>query len=127
MTKHSIIHVEFPAANREAAVKFYRDVFGWESSDLPNIPYPMFTAGEVTGGLPALNDMYQPGDVIVHIDTEDIAADLKNIEAAGGTSVTGVIDLGPGGAVAFFTDPTGNRLALFQSPQGSDRIRPDST
>ncbi len=126
MSKHSIIHVEIPATNRESSVKFYRDVFGWDSSDMPNIPYPMFTAGDVTGGLPDVNAMYKPGDVTIHVDTEDIEADLKNIEAAGGKSTTGVIDLGPGGKVAFFTDPTGNRLALFQAPQGSTRIRPDS-
>ncbi len=125
MAEHSIIHVEIPAANRAAAVRFYREVFGWDAQDTPDIPYPMFTAGEVTGGLPDLDARYKPDNVIIHISSDDIEADLKHIVAAGGAVVEGPYDLGPAGIVAFFTDPTGNRMVLFQAPKDSGRIQPD--
>ena len=120
MTAHTIIHVELPATDREAAVKFYRDVFGWESADMVGVPYPMFTAGGVTGGFPDVDgQLYAAGQVTVHVSSDDIQADLKAIEAAGGKAVSPVYDLGAGGAVVFFTDPAGNGCAV----SGAERQR----
>ncbi len=125
MAAHTIFHVEIPAADRGEAVRFYRDVFGWDAKDVPDIPYPMFTAGAVTGGFPDIDGRYKSGDIVVSISSDDIKADLKAIEAAGGQIVEGPYDLGPAGVVAFFKDPTGNRLLLFQEPADSGRITPD--
>jgi hypothetical protein len=55
----------------------------------------------------------KPGDVMVYIDSPDIEADLKKIEAAGGKLKVPKTEIPGQGWFAFFEDPTGNIVALY--------------
>jgi len=115
MTKRNIVHIEIPARERTELAKFYADLFGWETQamDDKGMEYTVWQSGNVRGGFPDLDDTYKPGDVVVYIDSEDIEADLKKIEARGGRTVKGKTEI-PGVAwYAMFADPTGNRMALY--------------
>ena len=37
MSNHHVVHVEFSAQDREAAGKFYRELFGWEIVQMPEM------------------------------------------------------------------------------------------
>ena len=37
MSEHPIVHIEFSADDRQAAGKFYQDVFGWKVTDVPEL------------------------------------------------------------------------------------------
>jgi predicted enzyme related to lactoylglutathione lyase len=50
MSKHPVVHIEFSAADRQAAGKFYQDVFGWKITDVPEMNYTMFEYEEGRGG-----------------------------------------------------------------------------
>jgi uncharacterized protein len=115
MTNRRIVHIEIPAKGRANSAKFYADLFGWETKDMDErgFEYTTWQSGSVRGGFPDISDEYQPGDVIVYIESEDIEADLKRIEAAGGKTLKGKTEI-PGVAwYAMFADPTGNRMALY--------------
>jgi uncharacterized protein len=115
MTKRSIVHIEIPARNRETTAKFYSDLFGWEFEHMGEpAPYTLFRTGNVAGGYPDVGGMYRPGDVLIYISSDDLQADLSNIENHGGQVIAPKIDVGEMGTMAIFTDPAGNRMALWK-------------
>jgi hypothetical protein len=128
MSKRSIVHIEIPAQGRESLAEFYHKLCGWEFEHFSEpSPYSMGETGSKSGsgspvgvGLPDMGDTYKPGDVILYIGSEDVAADLKQIEAAGGKRLSDPFMVGEMGEMAFFTDPSGNRLALWKDlPPGN--------
>ena len=115
MTNRKISHIEIPTKDRTKSAKFYEELFGWEiqSMDKKGFPYTVWQSGNVRGGFPELDELYKPGDVVVYIDSDDIEADLKKIEATGGKTLLGKTEIPGVGIYAFFADPTGNRMALY--------------
>jgi hypothetical protein len=115
MSKRPIVHFEIPAKDRKQSAQFYADAFGWtfQHVDEPS-PYTLVETGNVGGGLPDADETYQPGHVILYLDSEDVDADLKKIEQCGGKRLSDPFNVGTMGIMAFFADPTGNRLALWK-------------
>ena len=50
MAEHPIVHIEIPASNLQAAGKFYADLFGWKTEDIPEMSYVTFQAPPGPGG-----------------------------------------------------------------------------
>ena len=123
MSKRSIVHIEIPARDRHEAMKFYGELFGWETEEYPEMTYATFTSGSVGGGFspvgdfPEINMSTKAGDILLHIESEDIEADLARIEEAGGKTVVPKTDMPGIGWFAVFEDLSGNHLALF-TPSG---------
>lgn len=121
MGKRSIVHIEIPAKDRKEAMKFYGALFDWETEEYPEMMYATFASGSVGGGFspvgdfPEMNLSTNVGDVLLHIESEDIEADLARIGEAGGKTVLPKTDIPGIGWFAVFEDPTGNHLALFTS------------
>lgn len=116
MSKRAIVHVEIPATNRDRSAKFYADLFGWDFQHLGDpMNYTTFQAGNTGGGYPDIGENTKAGDVRIYIDSEDIEADLKKIEKAGGKAVYPKTEIPGFGWFAMFTDPAGNTLALWTS------------
>ena len=57
----------------------------------------------------------KPGDVIVYFATDDIDATLARVEALGGKTIIPKTEIPNVGWFGWFTDPTGNKVALFTS------------
>lgn len=121
MSKRNIVHVEIPSANVESAGKFYADLFGWKMQAMPEMNYTMWEAGDGSGGgFPAVSAENPAGQVLVYFDSDDIDADLKNVENLGGKVVHPKTEIPGMGWYGVFQDPTGNVLAVYKSmkPQG---------
>ncbi len=114
MSQHPIVHIEITAKDREAAGKFYSEIFGWKVQQLPEMNYATFEAeGGPGGGFnPVENN--QPAPVMVYIHTDDIDATSKRIQELGGKILRPKDDIPEMGQFVFFSDPTGNPLALWQ-------------
>jgi predicted enzyme related to lactoylglutathione lyase len=116
MSEHPIVHIEFSADDRQAAGKFYQDVFGWEITDYPEMDYTMFEYEEGRGGgFNTVSEENPAGTVMVYIQAEDIEATLAKIEANGGKTILPKSEIPNTGWFAFFSDPTGNTVALYKS------------
>ena len=115
MSDHPFVHIEIPAENPLAAGKFYQQLFHWKTEDVPQYDYVTFDADKgLGGGFPRIDGQtYKPNDVIVYIGTDDIDTTLQRIEALGGKTLLPKSEIPGIGWYAFFSDPTGNRLALF--------------
>ena len=122
MSKRNIVHVEIPAANVEAAGKFYHELFGWKLQHDSGMNYTMWEAGDGDeyGGFPQVSDENPAGQVLVYIASDDIEADLKKIEKLGGKVIHPKHEIPQTGWYAVFQDPTGNVLALYTSMNPSN-------
>lgn len=122
MAEHPVVHIEFASSDPRASSKFFADVFGWNIVHNEEFDYTMFDAPPGPGGaFPRVDgETYNPGDVLVFIGTDDIEGTLARIEAAGGKTIAPKMEVPSMGWFAIFSDPTGNRLALWKSmqPQG---------
>ena len=115
MSKHPIVHVEISANDREAAGKFYSDLFGWNIQQIPEMNYATFDYGVegVGGGLNPVREDNPAGTVVVYAETDDIDASLAKAEKLGGKIVTKKTEIPGMGWFGMFTDPTGNPIGLY--------------
>lgn len=118
MAQHSIVHIEIPASDPSASSNFYADLFDWKILVDPKFDYHMFQANPGPGGafIQAGGDMGSKiGEVLIYVSTDDIEATLAKAETLGATTLVPKTEIPQVGWFAIFTDPAGNRLALFTS------------
>lgn len=121
MANHPIVHIEIPSHDPAAAGKFYADVFGWHHQSDPMYDYHMFQAeGGPGGGFVKASDgssegmgHYKIGEVLLYIGADDIDATLAKVEEHGGKTIVPKTEIPHVGWFGIFTDPAGNRMALF--------------
>ena len=75
MTKRNIVHIEIPTRNHEESIKFYHELFDWKTEHFPDMHYTTWEADEHPGG--GFSEGSQPGEILIHINSDDIQADLK--------------------------------------------------
>jgi hypothetical protein len=121
----SVVHFEIPADDVARAKEFYRSVFDWQLQDMPEMDYTIVrttdvdenqmptTPGAINGGLMS-RSQDTPAPVLT-IDVESIDQALKQVQAAGGRVVRERTEIPGMGAYAYFTDPEGNTLGLWET------------
>lgn len=117
MSEHHIVHVEIAATDPKVAGKFYADLFGWKVETVQPQDYQYFETGEghPSGGFPqATGEMYNPGDVLVYVSTDDVDATLAKGKALGGTVLAPTFEIPTIGWMGILADPAGNKIALFK-------------
>jgi uncharacterized protein len=122
-----VVHFEIPADDVSRAKAFYGSTFGWELQDaqveggsytiirtvavddqqLPTEP------GAINGGMMDRSPATPSPVITIQVDSIDDA--LKKVEAGGGTSVTPRTEIAGMGAFAYFKDPEGNTLGLWET------------
>ena len=107
---HRIAYIEFTVKDLAEAKRFFGQAFGWAFNDYgPRYLGIQGDDGEV-GGI-TLGDT-QPGGPLVIIYSDDLEASERAVKAAGGSVVKEAFDF-PGGRRFEFTDPSGNRMAVW--------------
>ena len=121
-----VVHFEIPYDDVERASKFYANAFGWDiqtwtgqgeytivrTVDVDENQVPT-EPGAINGGMTK-----RGGNVsapVITIEVEGIDDALKRIEGAGGAVVHPREEIPGMGAFAYFRDPEGNVLGLWES------------
>lgn len=116
MTKRNIVHIEIPSSNLKVSGDFYSRLFGWQITHDDTMNYSMWEPGEGPGGgFSRVPEDVQVGEVLLHVNSDDLEADLKMVTSLGGTIVRPVTEIPTIGWYAVFKDPTGNMISLFKS------------
>lgn len=115
MSEGEIVHIEFAVKDLESAKEFYADLFGWKIEAWGGVNYATFApkAGPGGGFAPFDGNLYNPGEVIVYIQTENLEKTLSQIEGLGGKILMARTPIDDKSWFAFFTDPFGNRVGLY--------------
>jgi uncharacterized protein len=124
-----VVHFEVPYDDADRATKFYRDVFGWNITPMPEMDYTTVSTGPVSDqGMPAEpgyigGGMFKrEGDLdrpIITLDVASIDDAMKTVTASGGSAVGEKMTVGEMGFAAYFKDSEGNLIGLWESAAGS--------
>jgi predicted enzyme related to lactoylglutathione lyase len=120
-----VVHFEIPFDDGDRARGFYRDLFGWGVTEMPGMGYTMVTSGPsgdtgptesgfINGGMMNRAESTAKAPVVV-IDVESIDDKLAEIERAGGSVASPKAPVGEMGFAAYFTDPEGNVVGLWET------------
>jgi predicted enzyme related to lactoylglutathione lyase len=119
-----VVHFEIPFDNKDRAMKFYTESFGWQLTDMPQMSYVMAStvdvdeqhmpkeAGAINGGL-FQRPREAPGPVI-YVGVTSIDETIAKVSRAGGKVVTPKTPIPGMGAYARVADTEGNVIGLFQ-------------
>lgn len=108
--------IVYPAADVDKAKRFFRELTGADPyADTPQ--YVGYKNGNMEIGIVPNKDGSDPY-ALAYWTVSDITASLKALEAAGGTIVQPVRDVGYGMLVATLKDPNGSIVGLRQPPNG---------
>jgi uncharacterized protein len=124
-----VVHFEVPFDDGDRARSFYKEAFGWQVMEMPEMGYTIVMtgpsndsgpteAGFVNGGMLSREQAATQGPVIV-LDVESIETTLEKIGNLGGSTVVGKTPVGDMGFAAYFTDPEGNVMGLWETAAGS--------
>ena len=122
-----VVHFEIPADDVDRAKNFYGSIFGWdlqtqqmgegEYTSVMTTPVNERSQptepGAINGGMMQRTET-TPGPVIT-IDVDGIDDVLKQVESAGGTTITPRTPIPNMGAYAYFKDPEGNVMGLWET------------
>lgn len=120
-----VVHFEIPFEDGDRARSFYEGAFGWRMTPLPDMDYTLV----MTGPTPEQGPPSEPGFInggmmkreapfgspVVTVDVEDIDRALESIEKLGGTTAIAKQTVGDMGFAAYFKDPEGNLVGLWQN------------
>jgi uncharacterized protein len=120
-----VVHFEIPFDDGDRARGFYKDLFGWQLQEMPEMKYTMVTSGPsgdqgptesgyINGGMLPREQAATSGPVLV-VDVDSIEATLERVGGMGGSTVVGKTPVGDMGFAAYFTDPEGNVVGLWET------------
>ena len=121
-----VVHFEVPFDDGDRARGFYKEIFGWQVQTMPEMGgYTLVMsgpsgdsgpteAGFINGGMLSRDEAATPGPVIV-VDVDSIDATLEKIGGQGGSTVVGKTPVGDMGFAAYFKDPEGNVIGLWET------------
>ena len=120
-----VVHFEIPFDDGDRARGFYKELFGWQTMEMPEMGYTIVMsgpsndqgpteAGYINGGMLPRGMSPASGPVVV-VDVESIDVALERVGELGGSTVVGKTPVGDMGFAAYFTDPEGNVMGLWET------------
>ena len=125
-----VVHFEIPFDDGDRARGFYKAAFDWEIVQMPEMGgYTLVMTGPsgeqgptesgfINGGMLSRQQAATRSPVIV-VDVDSIDETLERIGGMGGSTVVGRTPVGEMGYAAYFTDPEGNVMGLWETASSS--------
>jgi predicted enzyme related to lactoylglutathione lyase len=108
---HRIVRFEIGCEDTGKTQAFYAGVFDWKITP-GGAGLAIDTGSEPSGGITSLG--HEPRHyTMFYVETENVADSLADIERLGGKRLVGPVKL-PTGTFAWFADPEGNTVGLWQ-------------
>lgn len=120
-----VVHFEIPFENKDRAMGFYSQCFGWQLTDMPAMSYVMANTvatgpdyrpaepGAINGGL--FQRPKEAPSPVIYIGVKSVDEAIKKVEAAGGKVVTPKTPIPGMGAYGRVSDTEGNIIGLFEA------------
>jgi predicted enzyme related to lactoylglutathione lyase len=122
-----VVHFEKPADNFERATKFYKEIFSWKITSVPEMNYTLLgtvevdqnnmpkESGAINGGL--MERSFGIKGPVITINVDNIEVSIEKIQKFGGKIILGKMEVPNIGYIAYFQDTEGNILGLIQPTQ----------
>ncbi|SFL77292.1 VOC family protein [Geodermatophilus ruber] len=123
-----VVHFEIPVDDGDRARSFYKEAFGWQVQQMPEMSYTLVTTGPsgqqgpaepgfINGGLLPRRDGPAAAPLVV-VEVESIDVALERVAELGGATVLGKQPVGAMGFTAYLRDTEGNVVGLWESAAG---------
>jgi predicted enzyme related to lactoylglutathione lyase len=121
---NKVIHFEIPFDDKQRAMRFYGDAFGWKLVDMPQMNYVIASTvdvdeqqmpkepGAINGGL--FQRPKEAPNPAIYVGVDSVDSAIQKVEAAGGKVVTPRTPIPGMGAYARVADTEGNVIGLFE-------------
>ncbi|MGC9960414.1 MAG: VOC family protein [Acidimicrobiales bacterium] len=108
--------VDIGTPDPEAGVKFYSELFGWESHDMGEESGHYTIVSKAGKQVAAISGAQDPGPPhwTTYVNVDDVDAVAAKVEPAGGSVIFGPMDVMAAGRMAIFQDTTGATIAAWQ-------------
>ena len=115
-----ICYIEIPASDISLSAAFYKTIFGWKIRTRGDGSIAFDDGiGEVSGTwVLGRKPAIEPG-LLISIMVDSVAATLAAIQVNGGKIIKQIITDTPE-VIAWFSDPAGNAVGLYQHPGGGN-------
>lgn len=114
-----ISHVEFMGSDGAGQQKFYSQVFGWKTEEVPGFnEYYMVNEDAGISAAVGKGPEQNPSYLTVYIDVESIDDTLAQVEQAGGQTIMPRTVIPDVVTFAMFADPAGNVVGLSEADSG---------
>ncbi|MBI4023252.1 VOC family protein [Candidatus Berkelbacteria bacterium] len=122
-----VVHFEMPAEDNARVSEFYAAAFGWKmqpmgeqmgnyvlaiTTEVDDKTQRPKTPGAINGGFFNRQKPNQAPHLVISVD--DLAASVKKVKAAGGSIISGPMDIPGVGSFVMFTDTEGNPVGMLQ-------------
>jgi predicted enzyme related to lactoylglutathione lyase len=119
-----VVHFEIPFDDKQRAMKFYADTFGWRLMDVPEMNYVVASTvdvdekqmpkepGAINGGL--FQRPWEAPNPTLYVGVDSIDSTVAKVTQSGGKVVTPKTPIPGMGAYARVADTEGNVIGLFQ-------------
>lgn len=121
----SVTHFSLYAADPDAMMAFYKDVFGWHFEAWGPPGYWLIQTPDgpgATHGALTRRDVDPDEDGVTafrcSIGVDDVDVTLRRVEEAGGQRASAMVEIPTVGRVVEFRDPAGNLVCLAQYEPG---------
>jgi len=122
-----VVHFEIPYDDGDRARAFYQQVFGWQLNVVPGMGYTLVMTGPsgahgptepgfINGGMMERQGPFTGPNVVIDVDNIEDA--LAAVNRAGGKTVAERMPVGDMGFSAYFADPEGNLIGLWETAAG---------
>jgi predicted enzyme related to lactoylglutathione lyase len=119
-----VVHFEIPYDDGDRARAFYEKAFGWQLTTMPDMGYTMVMSGPsgdagptepgfINGGMMQRQGPFTAPNVVIDVDNIEDA--LQAVNDAGGSTVMERQAVGDMGFSAYFKDPEGNLVGIWES------------
>lgn len=121
-----VVHWELMSKDPAKVSDFYAKIFGWKVENMPEMNYRFVDTGGqggINGGIfkPDREGPW-PGNMVLYINVDDLAAYRKKIVAAGGKIHVEEQEVPDMGTLSLFTDPEGRMMGLWKvKPKSGER------
>jgi uncharacterized protein len=121
-----VVHFEVPFEDGDRARGFYKEAFGWNIMQMPEMSYTVVSSGPTSDqGMPSepgfinggmfQRDSYGVSTPVITVEVGSIDAALEKVTELGGSTVVPKEAIGDMGWAAYFKDTEGNVMGLWQS------------
>jgi predicted enzyme related to lactoylglutathione lyase len=119
MPGNPVVRWELMSKQPEKVAQFYARAFGWKIDHRPEWNYRVVETGSeagINGGIvkPDKPEPW-PGNVVLYIAVDDLAAYRRKVEAAGGKIHVQEHKVPGMGKFSLFTDPEGRMMGLWKA------------
>jgi predicted enzyme related to lactoylglutathione lyase len=120
-----VVHFEIPADDVERAGRFYRTVFDWKLTPIPDMNYTTINtvatgknrrpkvAGAINGGM--MKRWAKAPHPVIYMDVKNIDASIAKIKRNGGRLVAPKQKVPGIGFTAYVKDTEGNVIGIWQA------------